>query len=639
METTILQLTEEECKKVIRLLNPLDPHLKQRVEHLVRTRKIHMQEALEILVTANPVLWARVYLDWEARDYQVPMLSEMRKSRSLVFRLGRRLGKTDSMCVGILWFAYTQYNKGPNPQYNIVIATPYETQVNLIFTRLKQIYDHSPLLLGCMTREIQHRIEFIVDGVTSIVEGFTAGASNASAGANNTRGQRADVVFLDEVDYIGPKQIANIFQLRNEAPERIKFICASTPTGKHEDYYRWCTGASKKYFPSEEDIKNNEFHGYLTKTVPGKEGNGWTEIYAPSNVNKEVLKINPETGQTYLQDMKDQYSQMVYAQEVMAEFGEENVGVYQKKFIEMAIQEGIRTNHQYITKWDAESRLEYLRATQGRNIRCLGVDWDKYGAATHMVCVEYDRFHQTDSGMIVPVFKVLFHEEIPRGEFTYTNAENKIIRLNDEYKFDWIAIDRGYGETQAEHLKQYGLMYPESHLGEKLVAYQFSENIEVTDPITRKKEKKPLKPFMVNNSVSVFEKGGIILDPKDKYLKEQLEQYRVISISQAGKPIYSSENEHALDAMNLALLVFAQHYDKLLQKVFSSHISVLSKPIDSRQTDVKPRSLVESIDDILPVGIVRDTGRRRSHSDVVASISPNRRSNYASQQAFRRKMW
>lgn len=639
METTILQLTPAECKKIIVKLKNLDPHLNQRVEHLVKQRLIQIQEALEILVTANPVLWAKVYLDWEAREYQVPMLTEMRKSRSLVFRLGRRLGKTDSICVGILWFAYTQYNKGPNPQYNIIIATPYETQINLIFTRLKQLYDHSPLLLGCMTREIQHRVELTVDGVTSIIEGFTAGASNASAGANNTRGQRGDVVILDEVDYIGSKQIANIFQLRNEAPERIKFICASTPTGKHEDYYRWCTGASKKYFPSEEDIRNNEFHGYKIKQVPGKEGNGWTEIYAPSNVNKEVLKINPESGQTYLQDMKDQYSQMVYAQEVMAEFGEENVGVYQKKYIEMAIEEGIRTKHAYITKWDAETRYEYLKNTQGRNIRCLGVDWDKYGAATHMVCIEYDRFHQTESGMVVPVFKVLFHEEIPRGEFTYTNAENKIIRLNDEYKFDWIAIDRGYGETQAEHIRQYGIMYPESHLAEKLVAYQFSENIEVTDPFTRKKEKKPLKPFMVNNSVSIFEKGGIVLDPEDKYLKEQLEQYRVISISQAGKPIYSSENEHALDAMNLALLVFAQHYDKLLQKVFSSHISLLNKPIDSRQTDVKSRNFAETIDEVLPVGVMKIDTRSKWGQPLVASISPGRRSNNGMPQAFRRRMW
>ena len=52
------------------------------------------------------------------------------------------------MCVMILWFAYTQYNKGPNNQYDILIATPYETQIDLIFKRLHQLIDRSPLLIS-----------------------------------------------------------------------------------------------------------------------------------------------------------------------------------------------------------------------------------------------------------------------------------------------------------------------------------------------------------------------------------------------------------------------------------------------------------------------------------------------------------
>jgi ABC-type branched-subunit amino acid transport system ATPase component len=53
------------------------------------------------------------------------------------------------------------------------------------------------------------------------------------------------------------------------------------------------------------------------------EGNGWTEVYSPSNVNKELLKINPDTQQTYLEDIHDELSEMRYEQEVMANFGEE----------------------------------------------------------------------------------------------------------------------------------------------------------------------------------------------------------------------------------------------------------------------------------------------------------------------------
>ena len=64
---------------------------------------------------------------------------------------------------------------------------------------------------------------------------------------------------------------------------------------------------------------------------------------------------------------------MRYVQEVMAEFGEEELGVYQKKYIYEAVKEGERLNYKYITKWPKEEREAYLKRTQGRCIRILGV--------------------------------------------------------------------------------------------------------------------------------------------------------------------------------------------------------------------------------------------------------------------------
>lgn len=542
-----------------------------------------------------------MYLDWEARDYQFAILTEGKKSKKLVLRLGRRLGKTDDMCVLILWFAYTQYNKGPNNQYDIIIATPYETQIDLIFKRLHQLIEVSPLLGGLISRDVHHNICFNINGVTSNILGLTAGANNATGGANSTRGQRADVIILDECDYIGSNQVTNILNIRNEAPERIRLICASTPSGKHEEYYRWCIGASKKYYPTQDDIKNNRFTGYKIDEKAVGEGNGWTEIYAPSNVNKELLKINPDTLQTYLEDIRDELSEMRYVQEVMAEFGEEELGVYQKKYIYEAIKEGERLGYRYITKWSKQDREAYLKRTQGQCIRILGVDWDKYAAATNMVCMEFDRFHQDADGRIVPLFKMLFRIEIARSDFTYVNAMNKIIELNDEYKFDWIAIDRGYGEVQLEMLHKYGLEHEETGLADKVIGYQFSQKIEVTDPYTRKKDSKDLKPFMVNNSVNLFEKGKIVLDPKDKTMIQQLEEYRVKSISASGKPIYTDENEHAIDSMNLALLAFEQHHGELLKKVFSIK-TIFIGTLDNRDVDVKSRTLIGDEEVEVPIG-------------------------------------
>lgn len=588
----ILDLSKDECDALMDILIPLDGKIKQRVDYVNSQYGLSIPEALEYVVTENPLLWAKVYLDWEARDYQKPILLEGKKSRKIVLRLGRRLGKTDSMCILILWYAYTQSNKGPNNQYDILIMTPYESQIDLIFKRLKQLIAQSPVLQSLLSRDVEHHLSFDVNGITSEILGLTAGANNSSGGANSSRGQRADVIFLDEVDYIGSNQLTNIINIQNEAPERIKIICASTPCGKHEEYYKWCMGASRKYHVKQSDIDAFDFTEYNVIEAKKGEGNGWVEVYAPSIVNRELLKINPDTQQTYLQDIRDELSELRYEQEVMAMFGEEEMGVYQKKYIQMALDEGERLHHNvYITEWPKDKRRAYLESRPSC-IRTLGIDWDKYSAGTNMVCIEYDPYHQTENGMLEPCFKVLFRIEIARSEFTYVNAMEKVIELNDEYDFEYIAIDRGYGETQLELFHKYGIENPLSGMAQKVVGYQFKEKIEVTDPYTKKKDSKPMKPFMVNNSVNLFEKGKIILNPKDKILQNQLEEYRVKSISAAGMPIYTDENEHCIDAMNLALLIFEQKHNDLLRKVFTHRIAAIGN-LDTRSVEVKSRIVSE----------------------------------------------
>ena len=146
-------------------------------------------------------------------------------------------------------------------------------------------------------------------------------------------------------------------------------------------------------------------------------------------------------------------------------------------------------------------------------------------------------------------------------------------------------------------LHKYGLEHQETGLADKVIGYQFSQKIEVTDPYTRKKDSKDLKPFMVNNSVNLFEKGTIVLDPKDKNMIQQLEEYRVKSISSSGKPIYTDENEHAIDSMNLALLAFEQHHGELLRKVFSIK-TIFIGTLDNRDVGVKDRSIIGDIEDV-----------------------------------------
>jgi hypothetical protein len=130
----------------------------------------------------------------------------------------------------ILWHAFAQPNKGPNNQYDILIIAPFEEQVELIFKRLSQLIDMAGDIKP--SRDIHHHIE-LPNG--SVIHGITAGSKSGN-GAANTRGQRADLIVLDEVDYMGESEITNIMNIRNEAPERIKMIVASTPSGKRDSY-------------------------------------------------------------------------------------------------------------------------------------------------------------------------------------------------------------------------------------------------------------------------------------------------------------------------------------------------------------------------------------------------------------------
>lgn len=275
----------------------------------------------------------------------------------------------------------------------------------------------------------------------------------------------------------------------------------------------------------------------------------------------------------------------------MAEFGEEELGVYQKKYLFQALQEGLRVKHKYFNDMTPAQIKDY-RLHHRENIFLMGIDWDHVQAGTTIVGVMLDREFKNAEGLIEPKFRVIFREEVPKSQFTFTEAVDRIIQLNDIYDFDWIAVDKGYGYTQIEMLHKYGMANPDTGLADKVVGYQFGEKIEVRDPYTFKKDKKPLKPFMVNNSVVTFEKGKVVFDPSDKQLLEQFEAYKIMRISTTGLPIYTDENEHIVDAFNLCLLIFQQKYGTLFKNIISSRVVPLKMPDRTKYEPVESRTIV-----------------------------------------------
>lgn len=586
------------------LIPLLDVLLKMQEDEL-KELGITTEEVLTLEILADPVKWAKEYLNWNARDYQVTILNQGAKRNRVVLRLGRRLGKTECMCVLILWHAFTQLNRDPekaaSDPYDILILTPAEKQSILIYDRLKELILGSPELKGSISRDVFLRLELHNN---TCIQLMTLGTGNGNGGAN-IRGQRADLLVYDEADYIGGDELANTMAIANEDKLRIKVLAASTPSGDRKHYYDWCVGASHSY---DADVAALDEYGTVNFNYvnrPGRSGNGWTHVYAPSTVNKKLFDVNPDTGMTGMEELREELTDMKFEQEVMANFGESGSGVYQKRHIDAAIARGAEMNIQYASD---------LYGVQMNNFdkmgpRILGIDWDSQGAPTNMVAMQYVQ----KLGLFVPFARV----EIPQSEFTYDNAVKKVIELNEQFNFDWIYCDAGAGEAQIQFLRRYGTENPETGLHHKVKRVNMSERIETRDPFTMEVISQHIKPFIVNNVVRNFERGQIALSPNDRHFTKQIEDYHILRWGTDGRPVYTSENDHIHDAFILAMHGFVVHYSDMLKVNTTVQIGKIGSidmnfaPIATRRID-EEKKIVNPFIALASVGTMGAGTKRRS---------------------------
>ena len=431
-------------------------------------------------------------------------------------------GKTETMIVEGLHKVCT------NKNFRILYVTPYENQVNLIFMRMREIIQDSPLIKNDVVRmkNSPYMIEF-KNGST--IMGFTTGASSGQ-GAASIRGQRADWIFLDEIDYMAENDFSTVAMIAGERSD-IGITASSTPTGKRGTFYRMCTDKSF----------------------------GYSHHYHPS-------MHNPNWNQQMEDQFRAELTQSQYDHEILAIFGTEEAGVFDKNKLDKALTFKYYTYDKLTENDKRKIELsggnypdEYIYDRNNlppyNPFRCMGVDFDKYQASSSIIILDFD--------VDIRKFKVIKRIEVPRGEYTLDNAVKMIIELNDIYKPSWIYVDRGYGDYQLERLHIYGDEHPSSGLKNKVKGWQFKNTIEIIDPVTKEKTKEPMKPFMVNQLSVSFDRERIVLSPFDIILHKQLVDYAVERVSQSGIPIYSSKNEHYVDALGLAHLGFVLEFPQL----------------------------------------------------------------------------
>lgn len=433
--------------------------------------------------------------------------------------------KTETMCVESL------YQVNVNVEYVFVFVAPFENQIRLIFNRLMELVNGSPLLLNKLEKNTKNPYEIRFQNNSRIV-GFTTGASSNSGGAS-IRGQRANMIACDEMDYLGDGDFENISMLAAERND-IRMVCSSTPTGRRGEFWKICT-----------DKKT-----------------GYNEHYIPST-------MNPNWGPEMEAEFRAELTELGYIHEVMADFGPQDTGVFNKECVDIAAN---TENYAYneltlaqltrIEKTGADLPLMYL-PLNGKfkpNLwRTIGVDWDKYGASSSIIILDYD--------IQINKFRVIRRVEVPKSEYSYDNAVNLIVELNRIYNPSWIYVDRGSGEYQIERLHILGDEHPETGLKNKVKGFQFKNKISVPDPVKKTLTEEPMKPFMVNQLAIAFERRKMILSPYDDILYKQLIDYSVERISQSGLPIYTSKDEHFIDALGLAYLAFVLEFPNIAKGI------------------------------------------------------------------------
>lgn len=363
----------------------------------------------------------------------------------------------------------------------------------------------------------------------------------------------------------------SIIMIAGERPD-IRVIMSSTPTGKRGNFFNCCTNPKAGY--------NEHYH-------PSTHNPGWN-----SKMEAEFRAILSEQG---------------YVHEVMAEFGAQDTGVFDKNKLDKAMN---FFNYAY-NKLDyyqelrcAESNIypkmllyDLYNPAPPNLFRTVGVDFDKYQASSSIIVLEYDS--------ILQKFKVLLRYEMPKAEYSYDNAVNKIIEINKIFNPSLIYCDRGSGEYCIERLHIYGDEHPESGLKQKVVGWSFANKIKIYDPITGEEDNKPMKPFMVSQLQIAFERENLVLSPYDELLHKQLVDYEVEKIGVNNNPVFSSKNEHFIDALGLAYLAMTLEFKELtgvMQDIeTTSNFEITKTPLMRKEayieSDIRSNDIPEEIKD------------------------------------------
>jgi hypothetical protein len=195
---------------------------------------------------------------------------------------GRRFGK--SICnINVA----TKWGLDKNDQ-NIVIVNPSADQKNEMFSEFDRVFFKAPFIKSINRSEN----DVLLQNGSQIK--FRIGSFPA---AENLRGKRNDLVIIDEAPLMRKDLWDSILSHTLATSKNPTALFTSTPRGRDWFYNNYVNGTDPM-------LKN------------------WASVHAPSSAN-------PLVNRDFLEDMKRTLSDKIYRQEILAEFLDDNGGLFE----------------------------------------------------------------------------------------------------------------------------------------------------------------------------------------------------------------------------------------------------------------------------------------------------------------------
>ena len=552
------------------MYDPVEDYYKKLIPKQIR-EALSEEEIMEIVEYYDPVTWAKnnlfvKYGGWEPRTskngfpYQGQMVRSV--SKRIVTRAGRRIGKTASLAVRIMHKAFTWKPSKTKGHYNIVVFTPNQSQVNVIFKMIEELIDGNDELLNMCGREskAKRKVPTRKSPQTSLELSNGVTITGYVSGSSSVRGSGANFLVLDEASFLTSDDTDSVIALINEDQD-VELWVSSTPKG-HKDYFY-------------DRVHDKGFVGF----------------YFPTD------KFHPEWSLQMETDFRSQLTNSGYTFEVLAEFASDGATVFQHEFVQTARSEYIYAEQMPQDNW----------------LYSMGVDWNDPENGTQIVIIGYDIKNKR--------YKIVDKAAVHIEKFTQTKAVELIVKFNNKWKCDFIYTDRGHG-TFIERVHEIGLYASPNTQARKLIhakPIDFGSVIEVIDPWTKEKTKRRTKGYMVNNAVRVFENEFIDISNSDQLLLDQLAGYVIDKVSPNGEPSYGKDpkvGDHMLDAVMLALFAFHMEYSSLIKPVMSQSATSLNVVNSSPLYTSNVNGLMSSMD----IALQADKDREREEYEIANDI-------------------